>query len=137
MRLRGWIRGATMAVTVLVAALWFAPSAKAHSHVSIGVGIAVPGVTIGVGNCWRCGYWSAPPVYYAPAYYAAPVYPAPVYYGAPAYYAPPPAYDGYSYGYYAPYRYYTPRRYYRRDGDRDRDRGWHRGHDGYYRHGHR
>lgn len=127
MKLRGWMRGATLAVAVFATALWFAPRANAHSHVSIGVGIAVPGVSIGVGNCWRCGYWAAPPVVYAPAY------PAPVYYGAPAYYAPPPPPAYYGYGYYAPYRYYAPRRYYRHG--YDRDRGWHHGHDGYYRHG--
>lgn len=120
MKLRGLTRGAMMATAVFAAALWFVPSASAHSHVSIGVGISVPGVTVGVGNCWRCGYWTPAPVYYQP------VYPAPAYYPAPVYYAPRPVY--YGDGYYVPrYRYYP--RYYRHGWDHDR-----RGHDGHYRH---
>lgn len=119
-RRAGWI-GAVLAASLLVA-----PMASARVHV--GVGIAVPGLSIGVGNCWNCGYVAAPPVYYPPAYYPAPVYyPAPAYYAAPAYYG---------YGYYGPS---YPRVYYR-----GYDR-WHHGHDrddhdwrdrGYYRHGH-
>lgn len=80
------------------------------------VGIAAPGVVVGVGNS---GYGYSPaPVYYAPpppVYYAPPrpVYyapPRPVYYAPPVVYSPPPAY------------------YYRDRGHR----GYHHGH----RHGH-
>lgn len=125
MRLRRFARRFGIAVAVLAASFVIVPSAFARVHV--GVGISVPGVSIGVGNCWNCGYVPAP-VYY-PAYgYAAPAYyPAPVYYPAPAYYAPRPAYYG---GYYGP-RY--PRYY------RGHDRGHWSHHDrgGYYHHGHR
>lgn len=126
MKLHGLAGGAALAVAVVIASSLIVPSALAHTHVSIG--IYVPGVTVGVGNCWRCGYRVAPPVvYYQPAY------PAPVYYAPPAVYY-------YGYGYYAPhYGYY---RYYRHDYRRhDHDgryyhhryRHW-RG--GYYEHGH-
>ncbi|MGH8233595.1 MAG: hypothetical protein ACREPU_05285 [Rhodanobacteraceae bacterium] len=115
MQIRGFGHRAALAIAVVATSLWFAPSAIAHVHV--GVGISVPGISVGVGNCWRCGYVAAPPVYYQPAY------PAPVYYGpAPVYYAPSPAYYGYSYGYYAPY--YPPQYY----------RGHYPYHRGYYRH---
>jgi hypothetical protein len=105
MKLRNFVqRGAAVAMIAL-AAVWFAPAASAHVHV--GIGISVPGVTVGVGNCWRCGYWAAPPVYYQPAY------PAPVYYPAPEYYAPRTVYY-YGYGYYAPRYYRHHYRYYGR-----------------------
>ncbi len=117
----GLVRRAALALALLAASLCVVPAALARVHV--GVGIAFPGISVGVGNCWRCGYWAPPPpVYYQPAY------PAPVYYPAPAYYPPRPVYYGYRY--YAPYR----------DGDdydRDHYRGrgdWHRYHGGYYRH---
>jgi hypothetical protein len=97
---------------LLAASLCFAPAALARTHVSVGV--ALPGVSIGVGNCWNCGY---APVYPAPVYYPSPVYYAP----APVYYAPAPVYYGYGYG-----GYYAPRRAYR----------YHRGYPHYYGHGH-
>lgn len=123
MKLRGLIRGAALAVVVVTASSWFAPRAMARSHVSVGIGISVPGVVVDASNCWRCGYLP-PPGYYQPAYAA------PVYYPVPVYYAPRPVY--YSYGYYAPY--YYPHRYHHRG--YYRDRGWHhRG--GHHRHGHR
>ena len=90
MKTRVSIRGALFAVAAMLVALCFAPSAFARVHV--GVGISVPGISIGVGNCWRCGYY-APPVSYAPYY--PPAYAAPVYYPAPVYYAPRPVYYGY------------------------------------------
>ncbi|HJP98063.1 MAG TPA: hypothetical protein VJ862_05810 [Rhodanobacteraceae bacterium] len=131
---RGFSHRVALVVGVLAASLWFAPGAFAHTHVGFGI-------SIGVGNCWNCGYRAVPPVYYAPAY------PPPVYYPPTVYYAPPPAY--YGYGYYTPrpayygygyYGYYAPRHYRRHDfddrrgyyGHRDRDDRW-----GYYRHGHR
>ena len=125
MAIRGSVRRAGVAAALLAASFLIVPSAFAHSHVSVGIGISVPGVSVGVGNCWRCGYWAPPPpVYYTPAYAA------PVYYPAPVYYAPAPAYYGYGY-YYAPrYRYY--RGYYHHDRD-DRD-DWHHDRGGYYRH---
>ncbi len=115
MEIRGFTKRAGLAAAVVAASMLVVPMASARVHV--GIGISVPGVTVGVGNCWRCGYWAPPPVYYAP------VYPAPVYYPAPAYYAPGPAY----YGYYGPY--------YRRDWHRHWRDGDHDGyHHGYYRH---
>lgn len=134
MKIRAFTRYAGAAVAMVAASMFIVPMASARVH--IGVGIFVPGVTVGVGNCWRCGYWAAPPVYYTPAYLA------PVYYPAPGYYAPPPVYYGYgySYGYYAPY---YPH-YYHRDRDRYYDRGYYHGHyhgqygrrGGYYDHDH-
>jgi len=113
-----------IAAAALVTSLWFAPSALAHTHVGVGI-------SIGAGNCWSCGYWAAPPVYYTPAYPPPPVYyaPPPVYYvPRPVYYAPRPVY----YGYYAPRRY---RGDYRYRGRHYAHGGWHgRGH---YHHGHR
>lgn len=111
MNIRGFVRRAGLVAAVLAASFWIVPSAFARVHV--GIGISVPGVAIGVGNCWRCGYYPPPPVYYEPAY-AGPVYypaPAPVYYPQPVYYG---------YGYSQPY-------YHRWHGHwRDRD--------DYYRH---
>lgn len=121
MKFQATVRRAGLAIALMAASFCIVPAAFARVHV--GIGIAFPGVSVGVGNCWRCGYWAPPPpVYYAPAY------PAPAYYPAPGYYPPPPVYYGYSYGYYAP-RYH--RHYYRRDHDRGR---WHGDHRGYYRH---
>ena len=120
MNIRGFVRRAGLAVAVLAASFLIIPSAFARVHV--GIGISVPGVAIGVGNCWRCGY--PPPVAYYPPVYAAPAYYPPP---PPVYYAPQPVY--YGYGYYAPY---YPRHYYR-----GYDRGhWHHDRGGYY-HGHR
>jgi hypothetical protein len=121
MNILRFVRRAGLVAGVLAASFVIVPNAFARVHV--GVGISVPGVAIGIGNCWRCGYYPPPPpVYYQPAYVA------PAYYAAPVYYTPPPVY--YGYGYYAP-RY--PRHYYYR--------GYHRGYPhhrgGYYRHGHR
>jgi hypothetical protein len=124
MNIRGFVRRAGLTAAVLAASLWVVPSAFAHSHLSVGIGISVPGISVDAGNCWRCGYWAPPPpVYYAPAY------PAPVYYSAPAvvYYAPRPGY--YGNGYYSPrYRHYDHGYY--------DHRGWHHRRDGYYRRGH-
>jgi hypothetical protein len=93
-------------LALAIAAMCITPAAIAHIH----IGIVVPGVTVGVGNCGRCGY-RVPPVYYVPP---------PVYYGY-GYYVPAPVYYGYRY-YYAPLH---PRAYrYPR----------HRRHRGYYRH---
>ena len=96
---------------VAAAALFGAGSASAGSNWSLG--IAAPGVAIGVGE--------PGPMYYEPA----PVYsrPAPVYYppAAPAYYAPAPTY-------YEPDYRGDGRRFYRRnwDGDRHDRRHWER-----------
>ena len=109
---------AMIAMAALMASLWFAPGALAHTRVGFGI-------SIGAGNCWSCGYWAAPPVYYTPAYPPPPVY----YYPPTAYYAPRPMY----YGYYAPrhdrwdHR-YRGRHYARGDGHHHRD---------HYYHGHR
>lgn len=111
MNIRGFVRRAGLVAAVLAASFFIVPSAFARVHV--GIGISVPGVAVGVGNCWRCGY-PPPPVYYQPAY-------APVYYPAPVYYTPRPVY--YGDGYYPRYYY---RGYYGHRHWRDRD--------GYYRH---
>lgn len=121
MNIRGFVRRAGLVAAVLAASFFIVPSAFARVHV--GVGISVPGVAIGVGNCWNCGYAYAPPppVYYQPAYAGPAYYPAPVYYPQPVYYG---------YGY-APY---YPRHYYYRGGY---DRGYRSHHyRGYYHHGH-
>ena len=105
MSIRGLVRRAGLAAAVFAASFLIIPSAFARVHV--GLGISVPGVAIGVGNCWRCGY-PPPPVYYQPAYVA------PAYYPAPVYYAPRPVYN--DYGYDQPhYRYH--RWHHRRDRD--------------------
>ena len=119
MNIRGFARRAGWLAVVLAASFWVVPNAFARVHV--GIGISVPGVAIGIGNCWRCGY--PPPVYYQPAYAA------PVYYPAPVYYSPRPVY--YGPGYYAPY--YPRHRYYHGYG---RGHRWHHYHDGYYYHRH-
>lgn len=122
MNMRTLAQRTALVAAVAVMSLWFAPSAFARVH--IGVGIAVPGVSIGVGNCWRCGYWPAPPVYYyGPAYYA-PAYPPVAYYPGP-YYAPGPVYYG--------YRYYRP--YYGHPGYYRRGRYYGHGHYGHGYHG--
>ncbi|MFI5445012.1 hypothetical protein [Polaromonas sp. UC242_47] len=110
--------GAT--AVLAVAAMGFSGGAHARSDVSFSVGVAVPGVQVGIGNAY--------PVYGAPVYgYPQPVYvqpqpvyvqPAPVYVRprpvfvqqAPVYYGPPPMYYGYGGGYY-------------RHGHRDHDHG--------------
>ena len=122
MNIRRFAGRAGLAVALLAASFLIVPSAFARVHV--GVGISVPGVAIGVGNCWRCGYYPPPPpVYYQPAYVAAPAY-----YPAPVYYTPRPVYYGYGY---APY---YPRHRYYRGHDRGHRAYHHRG--GHYRHGH-
>lgn len=125
MNVRGFLRRAGLATALLAASFWVVPNAFARSHVSVGIGIAAPGFGVSVGNCWRCGYWAAPPpVYYAPAYAA------PVYYPAPAtvYYMPRPAYYG-GYGYYAPRYHHYRSGYYH-------DRGSYHRRGGYYHHRH-
>jgi hypothetical protein len=80
MNIRGFVRGAGLAAAVLAASFLIVPSALARVHV--GVGISVPGVTVGVGNCWNCGYAYAPPppVYYQPVYAGPAYYPRHYYY---------------------------------------------------------
>ena len=108
-RAKRWVAMAGIAVA---AGLGLAGQAQARD-VHWGVGVGVPGVTIGVGNA---------PVYYppAPVYYAPP---RPVYYAPPrpVYYAPPP-----------PRYYYGEGRYYREHPGRGHGRG-HRHHDHGYR----
>jgi hypothetical protein len=118
-------RRAILVLALAAASLWIAPVAIARTHVGFGV-------SIGVGSCWNCGYWTAPPVYYAPAY------PPPAYYPRTVYYAPrPPVYYGYGYsGYYPPYHHYRNDYRYRR-GDYGRGNWHHRHHRGHYYHGHR
>ncbi len=65
---RGFVRRVALAVAALAASCWVVPHAFAQSHVHVRIGIAVPGITIGVDNCWRCGYGVAPPVYDRPVY---------------------------------------------------------------------
>lgn len=121
---RGFGRRTAITIAALVVSLWFAPSALAHTRVGFGI-------SIGAGNCWSCGYWAAPPVYYTPAYPPPPAYYAP----RTVYYAPRPVYYGYGYyGYYAPRHYRWHYRYHR--GRDYAHGGWHY-HRGHYYHGHR
>ncbi len=78
-----------------------APAAFARGHVSLGIGIGLPGLSLGYSDCRPCygGYYGGG---YSATYYG----PAPVYYApAPAYYGP--AYYG------AVYNNYPARGYYR------------------------
>ena len=111
------------AAVLSVAALGFSTGAHARSDINFSVGVAVPGVVVGVSNAY--------PVYTSPAY-GQPVYgyqqqpvyvqpqpvyrPRPVYVQAPIYVAPPPVY-------------YRGGHHYRHDG--------HRGHRGHGHGGHR
>lgn len=80
------VKRVALATAVLLGATVAAPAfAGGHGHVSVGIGVNLPGVSIGYSNGYRGGYYPAP--YYGPAYYPAPVYyrPAPrvVYYDDP------------------------------------------------------
>jgi hypothetical protein len=96
--------------------------AFARDHVSVNIGVAVPGVSVGYSNYhhYRGGYG-----YAGPAYYPAPVYyrPAPrvVYYDEPRVIEQPVYVErGYGYGRVI---------YHDGDHDRGRHRGWDRDHD--------
>jgi hypothetical protein len=86
------------AAALALAAFGFAGAAQARDNVTFSVGVAAPGVAVGVTN----GYPAYPvyqqPVYVQPApvyYQPAPVYyPRPVYRPAPVYYQPAPIYYG-------------------------------------------
>lgn len=73
------VKRAALAAVLLVGSVMVAP-AFARSHVSVSLGIGVPGAVVGYGD----GYYGGDYGYYRPAYYPAPVYyrPAPrvVYY---------------------------------------------------------
>ncbi|HEY6941602.1 hypothetical protein [Dokdonella sp.] len=152
--MRKSVRSFALGVLV-VAGMALAPAAIARSHWNVGIGIGLPGLSIGYSDCHHCGRgwggnYSYAGGYYGGGYYGS--YYAPVYYG-PSYYAA----DYYSPSYYEPsyypgyysVRYYDrpSHRYYgghgRRDHDgghrhRDRDDYGHRAsyydRDGYYRH---
>ena len=130
-QLRKWVFG-----VLLVAGVSLAPSAFARSHVSVGLGINLPGVSIGVSN-WGHGHvyggygWAGNYVYPAayPAYYGG--YYAPAYYSSYAY----PVYDGpryYGGGYYYRDRPVVHHTYYRDRGDYG-PRSHYYDRDGYYR----
>lgn len=79
------VKRVVLATAVLLGCSAFAP-VFARDHVSVGIGVNLPGVSIGYSNGgYRHGYYGA--AYYGPAYYPAPVYyrPAPrvVYYDEP------------------------------------------------------
>ena len=84
---RSSLKRVVLAAAVLLGCAAAAPS-FARSHVSVGIGVNLPGVSIGYSDGYRGHYR---PYYgggyYAPAYYAPPVYyrPAPrvVYYDEP------------------------------------------------------
>lgn len=108
------------AAALALAAFGFAGAAQARDNVTFSVGVAAPGVSVGVTNGYpvyqQPVYVQPAPVYYQPA----PVYyPRPVYRPAPVYYAPAPVY-------YGP-RYYPRPVYYQQHGG-------HRGHG--HGHGH-
>ena len=148
-RLGNWVLGALLAVGVA-----FAPAAFARGHVSVGVGINLPGLSIGFSDCRHCGrgygwagnygyggyyaggyygggyYGGGYGGYYMPAYYytSYPVAYGPAWYGAGYY-------DDYGPSY---YRVRAPRVVQRTyDGDHYRGDYGHRGRyydrDGYYR----
>ena len=92
------------AAVLSVAALGFSTGAHARSDINFSVGIATPGVVIGVNNAYPV-YTS--PVYGQPVYQQQPVYvqpqpvyvqprpvyrPHPIYVQQPIYVAPPPVY---------------------------------------------
>jgi hypothetical protein len=111
-----WVRAAAI-MAVGAAALGATGVAQANNNVFWSVGVAAPGVQVGVANGPQY-YPQVAPVYVQPApvyYQPAPVYvqPAPVYYRpAPVYYRPAPAYyrtvawnqPGYRYAYGEPGR---------------------------------
>ncbi len=77
---------AAVALCATVGLLLATPSTPAQAHVSVSVGIGVPGVPV---------YAPAPVYYPRPAYYPRPVYYGPAYYPRPIYYPaarylPPP-----------------------------------------------
>ena len=79
-------RSIVSAAAVLLGSAALFAAAPAQAHVSVGIGIGLP------------GYYAPPPVYYAPpppVYYAPP---PPVYYGPP----PPPVYYGGPYWHHRP-----------------------------------
>ncbi len=106
-----------IAVAMVAAGGLLVAAAPAHAggHVSLSLGVGLPGIGIGYA---APAYYGPPPVAYAPAPVYAPAYapvyaPAP-YYGGPGYYAP---------GYYGPRVVYRPGPYYH--GYRGYG-GWHR-----------
>jgi len=76
---------------LVAAGFALAPAAFARGHLSIGVNLGFPGVSLGYSDCRHCGwggnyyYGGGYATYYAPSYYAAPVYYGPSYYSYPAY----------------------------------------------------
>jgi hypothetical protein len=117
----GFIAGA--AATLAIVAMGFAGAAQARDNVSFSVGIASPGVHVGVTNAYpvytqpQAVYVQPQPVYVQPR----PVYvqPAPVYVPRPVYYSAPPVYVQPAPVYYG------------------RPHHGHRGHGHHYGHGHR
>lgn len=112
------------AALLVAAAFALAPGAFARGHVSFGVNIGLPGLSLGYTDCRHCygsGYYGS--AYYGSGYYGGYYAPAPVYYApAPVYYGP--TYYGGSYTSYPAYRPYyrnSVRVYERRD-NRDYDR---------------
>jgi hypothetical protein len=76
------VKRAALAAALLVGSVMVAP-AFAHSHVSVSLGIGVPGVNVGYNDGYRDDYG-----YYRPAYYPAPrvvYYNDPVVYERPVY----------------------------------------------------
>ena len=81
---RSSLKRVVLAAAVLLGCVVAAPS-FARSHVSVGIGINVPGVSVGYSDGYYRPHYYHP--YYGPAYYSGPVYyrPAPrvVYYDDP------------------------------------------------------
>ena len=119
--LSAWVAAAGVALAALAGT-----SAAQASDVYWSVGVAAPGVVVGVGNGYSV-YTAPAPRYYAPppqAYYPPP---APVYYAPPppVYYAPPPVYyPPQNYGYRGNNGYYRGNsHHHRRDYDHRGGRG--------------
>jgi hypothetical protein len=131
--MRKSIRSFVMGVLV-AAGLALAPAAFARSHWNVGIGIGLPGISIGYSDCRHCGRGWGGNYYYGGGYYGGySSYYAPAYYG-PTYYSP----SYYDAGYYGPSYYYPSYgvRYYDRPSHRYYGNGYrdHGYRDGGYRH---
>lgn len=82
---------AGVSAALALATTAFAGEVQARENVSISLGIAVPGVSVGINNGFNQPYYGPRAVYVQPA----PVYVQP----QPIYYAPQPYYRGQSYFY--------------------------------------
>ena len=83
-----WVAG--LAATLAFAAMAFAGAAQARDNISLSLGIATPGLSVGISNGYQPRYYEPRAVYVQPA----PIYvqPRPIYYGPQTYYQAQPNY---------------------------------------------